>query len=52
MEVDSYFKMFSVPKAAGHLLNRLDSRVQSFTYRIGDSILQVSQYIPQVFHKR
>jgi len=51
MEVDSDFKMFSVPKATGHFLDCLDSRVKSFTHRIGDSMLQVSQNIPQVFTK-
>jgi hypothetical protein len=51
MEVDSNFKMFSVPKAAGHFLDGLDGRINSFTYRIGDSMLQVSQNITQVFTK-
>jgi hypothetical protein len=51
MEVDSNFKMFSVPKAAGHFLDGLDGRINSFTYRIGDSMLQVGQNITLVFTK-
>jgi len=41
MEVDGGLKMFAVTKAAGHLLDCLDSGVQPFADRIGDSMLQV-----------
>ena len=37
--------------AAGHFLDGLDGRINSFIYRIGDSMLQVSQNITQVFMK-
>jgi len=51
MGIDSDFKVFSVTKAAGHFLDGLDSGINSFTYRIGDSMLQVGQNITQVFTK-
>jgi len=49
MEVNGCFEVFPVSETAGHLLNRLDGRVQSLTDRISDSMFQVGQNVGQIF---
>ena len=49
MKIDSCFEMLAITKTISYLPDSLYLGIKSFTNRIGDPVLEVSQNLPQIF---